>query len=297
MSIDKGADPVANLTSGNLDAAELTYAQIQSAKDTKLQQISVQDTIQYIWMNNRIPALSSTDVRVALRDSLEWDTIWAQLNSSNYTPAKGFAAPDAVVTGSEVYRNDRNARIPVSCGNQMAAKLASGLATVQQTEMPKLTLLCADDTYSLNVARYIVQSWQKNLSVYFSIEPVPESELTTRVGVGNYQLAISSYTVSGLSALDAFGCFTSTAARGNLARFSNPAYDALYTSVETGTITRDQLDTLELKLVELCPSIPLSFHKRYVGLGETVSGVIIRPFGGGAFGSEIDFRQAVKQKS
>lgn len=47
-------------------------------------------------------------------------------------------------------------------------------------------------------------------------------------------------------------------------------------------------------MFEECPFIPLSFPVRTVGLGKTVTGVIVRPFSGGAFGAELDFRGAGK---
>ena len=55
-----------------------------------------------------------------------------------------------------------------------------------------------------------------------------------------------------------------------------------------------QLDRLEEKLVELCPSIPLTFQRRSIGIPAAVSGLIIRPFGGGAYGAPVDFRRAGK---
>ena len=33
-------------------------------------------------------------------------------------------------------------------------------------------MLCADDEQSIELARYILQSWQKNLSVYFELVPL-----------------------------------------------------------------------------------------------------------------------------
>ena len=51
---------------------------------------------------------------------------------------------------------------------------------------------------------------------------------------------------------------------------------------------------LEKLLVEECPSIPLDFQKRTIGIPAKNSGIILRPFNGGAYGAAVDFRHAGK---
>jgi hypothetical protein len=46
--------------------------------------------------------------------------------------------------------------------------------------------------------------------------------------------------------------------------------------------------------VEECPSIPLDFQKRTIGIPAKNSGIILRPFNGGAYGAAVDFRHAGK---
>lgn len=160
--------------------------------------------------------------------------------------------------------------------------------------MPRLTVLCADDAYSQRVALYVIQSWQKNLDIYAELEPLSPSQLTARVSVGNYQAAICPSTAPGLTAMDALGMYVSHASKGNWARFGDAGYDALYAELQAGATGREELDRLEEKLVELCPSIPLTFQRRSIGIPAAVSGLIIRPFGGGAYGAPVDFRRAGK---
>ena len=54
------------------------------------------------------------------------------------------------------------------------------------------------------------------------------------------------------------------------------------------------LDALEKLLVEECPCIPLDFQKRTIGTPGKNSGIILRPFNGGAYGAAFDFRHAGK---
>lgn len=282
------------LLAGSLDAAELAPSRLSQAREENFQLTALSDTIEYVWLNNSLRVLSSAPIRRALRDSLAWDILSGQFDTSYCSPAQGYVPPAALLSGSEAYRTAENARLPATNADKARQSLAEGLAELELTEMPVLKVLCADDDYSANLGRYIIQSWQSNLSLYFQLDLVPASELSTRVRVGNYQIAICAQTGSSLYASGLLASFLSTAESGNLAQYSSAEYDALYASCAEGGFTRADIDRLEQKLVEDCPSIPLDFQKRFYGMPETVSGILIRPFGGGAYGACFDFRHAGK---
>lgn len=289
-------DPVATLEEGGLDAAALTSSQAVQAQGGDLQLVRLQDTVQSLWFNNREKALSDAGIRRGLRDGLEWSIIESRLTAEMGTAASGFVPPDAVVSGSEKYRMEENALVPPSLGREALNDFEAGLARLELESCPKLTLLCADDEASVDLARYILQSWQKNLSVYFELQTLPEEELLARVQVGNYQIAILSFTPSAMDALDVLLSYGGTAAQGNLAGYAGDRFDQAAQALTDGTPTREELETLERVLWEDCPCVPLSFPTRYMGLGKTVTGLIVRPFNGGAFGAALDFRQAGKLK-
>ncbi len=282
------------LLDGTLDAAALSPTQLSAAQESNLQIQTMEDTIEYIWLNNSLTCFSSSSVRCALRDALAWDLLAEQMDASYCSPAQGYIAPDALLPGSERYRHAQNSRATVTDAKKARQQLEAGLAELQLDSMPTLSVLCADDAYSMNLARYVIQSWQSNLSLYFQLEAVPADTLLTRIQVGNYQIAIGAQTGRSLYAMGALSSFLSTATFGNYARYSNSSFDKLYNELSAGAYTRADVDRLESMLVEDCPSIPLDFQKRFFGIPETCSGIVIRPFGGGAFGSEFDFRHAGK---
>lgn len=292
-------DPVTSLAEGNLDAAEISPSQVEAAREENLQLVPLEDTISYLWMNNTAKGLKKEETRRALREALQWDALTALIGEAGYTVATGYTAPAAVLHGGEPYRTEANGLVPETVGGgtvtaaQAQQHLAEGMAAEGLTTLPKMTLLCADDEFSQNLARYILQSWQKNLGLYFTMEALPEAELETRVRVGNYELALCASQAEGLTALEALGEYASSSTH-NLARFSDADYDVLYESARTGDTTREKLERLEAALQEACPCVPLFFKTRYFALAEEVSGMVIRPFGGGAFGAEIDFRGAGK---
>lgn len=97
-----------------------------------------------------------------------------------------------------------------------------------------------------------------------------------------------------MTAQGILGGYAGTAAKGNLARYESARFEAAFGRLASGTSTREEIDELEGILFDECPFIPLSFPVRTVGLGKTVSGILVRPFMGGAFGAELDFRRAGK---
>lgn len=285
-------DPLAALTSGSLDAVELRATSAVSG----VRLVELEDTIDYIWLNNTVSPLSEASVRRALRDALEWDVIAGRLDTAFARPAEGYVSPEAVVGSGETYRREENA-LPLKTDVARAQEnWAAGMRALELAETPVLTVLCAEDADSVDVAQYVVQSWQKNLSLYFHIEPLPADQLATRVRVGNYQIAICPATAGGASALDALSMFAGSSAAGNWSRFEETAFTEACSAAAGGGVQRGEAEALELSLNEQCPAIPLAFRRRCFGLPETVSGVVLRPFDGGAFGAALDFRAAGKRE-
>lgn len=173
-------------------------------------------------------------------------------------------------------------------------ELSEGMAALSLTAMPALKVLCADDAYSINLARYVIQSWQSHLTLYFTLDPVPADQLRARLQVGNYQIAIGAQTGGSLYAMGGLAAFLSDAPAGNLAKYSSARFDEQYKKLSVGDVSRADVDALEKLLVEECPSIPLDFQKRTIGIPAKNSGIILRPFNGGAYGAAVDFRHAGK---
>ncbi|NLM80349.1 MAG: peptide ABC transporter substrate-binding protein [Clostridiales bacterium] len=290
--IGEVGDPVASLSEGSLDACPVPAEDLEKAKEKNITLITRQDTVRMLWMNNDIPALSSPHIRRALRDSIEWDALYRQLDSKTDIPAAGFVPPDSTAAPSVKYRSPGNALTPSTQSQKAAQAILKGLDAAGLEKMPLLTLMCQQDDYSLNIARYIIQSWQKNLSLYFKLEPLSRSELEARVKVGNYELALYSFTPSGYGALDVFQSFKSGAV-GNLSHFSDKGFDSRLASVRPAP-SKSDLEALEKMLWDSCPSVPVSFELTYVGIPKENSGIVVRPFGGGLYGSPYDFRQAAK---
>lgn len=289
-------DALASLQEGSMDAAALTADQLPQAAAAGIQLVELQDSVRGVLFNTADPVLNNASIRRALRDSIQWDTLAAYLEELEEPVATGYIAPDAVVSGTEIYRTAANARRPQTAVSQAQAAWGAGLQALYPDEnspaLPSLTVLAAEDEASANLARYLIQSWQKNLKLYCSLQLVNESNLSLRLRTGSYQIALATTTASGLSGAENLRAYT-TGDANNVTGCSDPRLDAAVAAALAGG--REALTAAEQQLRDVCPSVPLSFPRRYYGIAARDEGVGIRPFRGGAYGSVFSFRQARKR--
>lgn len=286
------ADPVAALQSGDLSAAPLTVSQAAQV-GKKVKTVTLSDTVRSVWLNTSADPLAEVHVRRALRDSIQWDSVDAYLADTGEAIATGYVPPAATAEG-EIYRTADNALPRVTDADGAKADLLAGLKELYpegggSASRIRITLLAADDPISADLARYILQSWQKNLGITATLSLVSETELARRVKSGNYQAALYTHTPSGLTGAENLTAFTSTAT-DNLARLVDKGVDTAITAAKVGG--RTELQALEQTLWQACPAIPVSFPNRYYGFAPDTADIIARPFGGGRYQSPLDFRRA-----
>ena len=287
-------DTAVALTEGSLDAAFLSADAVDAARQAEVTVYTLEDAVRGVYFNTAIPALANASVRRALRDTIEWATVYDHLTAAGEPKATGYIPPNALV-GNEIYRRGDNAATFSTRVDAAQTALGEGLAAAYPEDstptMPRLTFLAAEDTVSADTARYIVQSWQKNLKIFCTLKLVSEQTLAARVKSGNYQIALYTAIGGGLTAADNLTAFVSGSAN-NLTGFSDSAFDAAATAAARGG--REEATAAEGLLREQCPIIPISFPRRAYGVAANCEGVTVRPFGGGTYGGEYEFLQAKK---
>ena len=121
------------LLAGTLDAAALRPDQLEAAREQAFHLEVMDDTIEYVWLNNSVTALSNASIRRALRDALAYDRIAEQLDKTICTPAQGYIAPDAILKGTEPYRNADNSRAVTTDRDKARRELSEGMAALSLT--------------------------------------------------------------------------------------------------------------------------------------------------------------------
>lgn len=283
-------NPAELLETGGLDAAPLTAKPKDSFGGSYL---ALEDSVRCLWMNTKADPFTLSATRLALRDSIEWDTVNGYLtDTAKEQPAAGFIPPAAVVSGSDTYRRADNA-LPYKTSPKTARANLKKATRVLYPDGGKVSfeLIAADDPVSADLARYILQSWQKNLKIYPTLTLVSQQELKARVVTGNYQAALYTHTPSGLTGAENLSCYQSGAV-GNLANLRNKRVNAAIQGAKSGG--RTELTGLEKALWAAAPAIPLSYPVRYVGIAADTQGIVARPFDGGRYSAPLYFREARK---
>ena len=289
-------DMVTALTDGSLDAAPLTTEQMATLGNNA-DYLQLEDQVRCLWFNTSANPFTVSPLRLALRDSVDWNAVneYLQQTQPYEQTANHFVPPDATICGGTPLAADNTVLNPTT--NVSAAKeaLQQGLNILYPDSVGKLRfeLLASEDALSADLARYLVQSWQKNLNIYPTLTLLPEAELAARVKSGNYQAAIYIYSPSGRTGAENLSCFSSTAT-DNLSRLNDHTVDTALRDALSGGI--GEWDALEQALWQACPCVPLSYPTRYYGIRNSVKieGVSVLPFGGGRFGSPLEFREAKK---
>jgi len=283
------------LLEGTLDAALLAADSLDEAESAGIQPVALEDSIRSVWFNTSTAPLSNANVRRALRDGIQWDTLYSYLEAAGEPVATGYVAPAAILSDGTVYRTADNARRFSANVKAAQTALGKGLTALYPDEsapaLPRLTVLAAEDEVSANLARYLVQSWQKNLSLYTQLELVSADRLVSRVRSGDYQIAIYTHTATGMTGGENLAAYA-TGAAGNYSRLSSKSVTAACQKALQGG--RAELVALEKALRDACPTLPLSFPRRYYGVAAGTEGITVRPFGGGIYGCPFGFLEAKK---
>ncbi len=285
--------PADGLLTGTMDAAPLTADRVAAMAADGVQTVQLQDTLRQLWFNAGRQPLSNANLRRALRDSVEWDTVYDYLTGAGETPAAGYVPPAAMLHDGTAYRSEDNQQLFAT--NAKAARTALGKAVEalypEGGSLPRLTLLAADDEVTANVARYLVQSWQKHLHLSVSLQLVAENQVTAALAGGYYDMALHIGTPTGLTGGENLAAFA-TDAPGNYAGLADKTTDAAIAAALSGG--RADLEALEARLRDICPALPLSFPTRYYGIAADCEGIAVLPFDGGRYGCPYDFHQAKK---
>lgn len=246
-----------------------------------------EDSVTALWFSGADTLTGDSGIRAALRDAIEWSTVSAQVTANGDIPATGYLPGGCMLSGDIPYRTRINA-LPFVTRDTAIDTWREAAARLGLTGAPRLELLCADTAADKLLAQQIIQSWQRNLSLYCSITAVPEATLQRRVAAGDFQIVLCDTVCADQTAKAAFAVYT--AGGDNPAGYTSAAFDALYAAAAD----RDGVEALETQLWQDCPCVPLAFVTRYVAVAPGITGLSLRPFGGGQSGSIYDVRSALR---
>lgn len=147
------------------------------------------------------------------------------------------------------------------------------------SDFNKVTLMIPAGSGLTEAAETINGAWQKELSLFFSIEEVDEETFQKRLSEGDYTIALAPISAESGSVYSMLAQFTT--AGGNLTGYANALYATqLEASTHaTGAARCRLLGECERQLLSDCVAVPLFSQQKRLLVASGIKGLIFDPFG------------------
>ena len=271
---------VQNTTSTDKSAAQLIADEKCSAAlddtgaDTSLRSISYSDTTWALLFNS---AEGSVFANPQLRQALAG---LAQQNvsvpsSGLYTAAEGLVPTGLTVDGIDYRESAGSMQVSVPDPRGLYLEARQGMAS---SDFSGVTLLLPKEAGLTELAEQINGVWQKECSLFFSIEEVPQEEFDARLASGSYTIALAPIRAEGGSVYQMLQQFTPE--NGGLTGLDDPQYAALLAqgAQQTGSARCRTLAQAERQLLESCTVVPMLSQQKRLLIADGISGLVFNPF-------------------
>ena len=151
-----------------------------------------------------------------------------------------------------------------------------------------VTLLLPKNAGLSELADQINSAWQKECSLFFSVEEVEQDEFDARIAAGKYTIALAPIRAEGGSVYQMLQQFTAegggltgwSTAGGSLTGYADTVYaDRLALSAQqTGKARCALLAQCEQQLLESCTVVPLMAQQKRLLLANGVRDLVFDPF-------------------
>mgnify|MGYP000261338173 FL=1 len=141
-----------------------------------------------------------------------------------------------------------------------------------------VTILLPKEAGLTELAEQINGAWQKDCSLFFSVEEVPQEEFDKRLAAGSYTIALAPIRAEGGSVYQMLQQFT--AEGGGLTGWSDPIYSQRLaeSAQQTGSARCALLADCERQLLEGCAVVPLLGQNRRLLVADGITGLVFDPF-------------------
>lgn len=271
---------VQNTSNSGKSAAQLIADEKCSAalddtgEATSLQSVSYSDTTWALLFNSSEGSVfANQELRQALTGIAREN---ADVPASGlYTAAEGLVPSGLTVDGID-YRDAAGDPTP-TITDPRALYLAArqGMAS---SDFSGVTILLPKEAGLTELAEQINGAWQKDCSLFFSVEEVSQDEFDQRISSGNYTIALAPIRAEGGSVYQMLSQFS--AEGGGLTGWSDPLYTELLneSAQQTGRTRCTLLSQCERQLLESCTVVPLFNQQKRLLIADGISGLVFDPF-------------------
>ena len=271
---------VQNTSNSGKSAAQLIADEKCSAalddtgEATSLQSVSYSDTTWALLFNSTEGSVfSNQELRQALAGIAREN---ADVPSSGlYTAAEGLVPAGLTVDGLD-YRSVAGDPLPtITDPRALYLNARQGMAS---SDFSGVTILLPKEAGLSELAEQINGAWQKDCSLFFSVEEVPLEEFDQRIASGNYTIALAPIRAEGGSVYQMLQQFTTE--NGGLTGYSDELYDQLLaeSAQQTGRSRCGLLSQCERRLLSGCTVVPLLSQQKRLLVADGISGLVFDPF-------------------
>ena len=251
-----------------------TAAPDNTGADTSLQSIDYSDTTWALLFNAGDGSVFASE---ALRQALAGIALQNADTPSTglYVSASGLV-PDGLTVDGLDYRSAAGSVLPTIADPQtLYMEARQGMIS---SDFNGVTLLLPKEAGLTELAEQINGAWQKDCSLFFSVEEVPQEEFDARIASGKYTIALAPIHAEGGSVYQMLQQFT--AEGGGLTGYDAPLYaDRLAEStLQTGSARCQLLAQCERQLLQSCTVVPLFAQQKRLLIADGVDGLIFDPF-------------------
>ena len=270
---------VQNTNSAGQSAAELianekcSAAPDDTAAPTTLTSLSYSDTT-WSLLFNCSSVFASTELRQALASAARGA---AEVPDGGLYAAANGLVPDGLTVDGMNYRDTAGDVTPAAVDAR--ALYLTARQTLTTSDFNKVSLMVPAGSGVTSAAEEINGVWQKEFSLFFSVEEVDEETFAKRLAEGDYTIALAPISAEGGSVYNMLNQFT--AAGGGLTGYADSLYTTqLQASTQaTGSSRCRLLGECERQLLSDAVAVPLFAQQKRLLIAPGIQNLIFDPFG------------------
>ena len=270
---------VQNTNSAGQSAAELianekcSAAPDDTAAPTTLTSLSYSDTT-WSLLFNCSSVFASTELRQALASAARGA---AEVPDGGLYAAANGLVPDGLTVDGMNYRDTAGDVTPAAVDAR--ALYLTARQTLTTSDFNKVSLMVPAGSGVTSAAEEINGVWQKEFSLFFSVEEVDEETFAKRLAEGDYTIALAPISAEGGSVYNMLNQFT--AAGGGLTGYADSLYATqLQASTQaTGSSRCRLLGDCERQLLNDAVAVPLFAQQKRLLIAPGIQNLIFDPFG------------------
>lgn len=192
-------------------------------------------------------------------------------------PAANGLVPDGLTVDGMNYRDTAGDVTPAAVDAR--ALYLTARQTLTTSDFSKVSLMVPAGSGMTSAAEEINGVWQKEFSLFFSVEEVDEETFAKRLAEGDYTIALAPISAEGGSVYNMLNQFT--AAGGGLTGYADSLYATqLQASTQaTGSSRCRLLGDCERQLLSDAVAVPLFAQQKRLLIAPSIQNLIFDPFG------------------